>query len=99
MPYIDIAEPSSFEWDEEKALGNYAKHGISFDAAIEVFFDQARVEEQDVRKPYGEGRSNAIGVVDGVCLTVTFTVRGQAYRIISARRSSRKERRKYGYHP
>lgn len=89
----------AFEWDEDKAAANYAKHGIPFDAAIEVFLDDARFEEPDIRKPYSETRMNVVGTVDGVCLIVTFTIRGKTYRIISARRASRKERRNYGYHP
>jgi uncharacterized DUF497 family protein len=28
-----------FTWDAEKALANYAKHGVRFEHACEVFFD------------------------------------------------------------
>jgi uncharacterized DUF497 family protein len=94
-----MALPLAFEWDEDKAAQNYAKHGVPFEAAMDVFLDSARIEEPDDRKPYGEERVNVIGIVDGVCLNVTFTVRDGTYRIISARPASRRERRTYGYHP
>lgn len=94
-----MASPLAFEWDEDKAAQNYAKHGIPFEAAMDIFLDDARIEEPDLRMPYGEDRVNVIGIVDGACLNVTFTVRGGTYRIISARPASRKERKVYGYHP
>ncbi|MBV8638432.1 MAG: BrnT family toxin [Candidatus Eremiobacteraeota bacterium] len=40
----------------------------------------------------------AIGMVNGIILTVVWTPRGTARRIISARRASRKERRRYYAH-
>lgn len=91
-----VVLPTGFEWDESKHDSNYAKHGIPFDAAPSVFLDPDRLEETDRRREYGEARANVVGQVDGVCLTVTFTMRGTVARIISARRSSREERKRYG---
>ncbi len=90
--------PTSFEWDDAKALANEAKHGVSFEAAIYVFLDDNRLDVIDSRQAYGEQRRNALGTVDGICLTVTYTMRGHMYRIISARRASRKERQCYDDH-
>jgi uncharacterized protein len=36
-----------FEWDPGKAAMNFEKHGVSFDEAIEVFYDQQAVEGID----------------------------------------------------
>jgi uncharacterized DUF497 family protein len=36
-----------FEWDETKAAENYAKHGVSFEAATEVFRDAFGIEKLD----------------------------------------------------
>ena len=90
--------PTQFEWDAEKAEANLLRHGVPFEAAVDVFLDENRVEEPDTRQLYGEERYNTIGVVTGVCLSVTFTMRGSSGRIISARRASRKERRRYAHH-
>jgi len=65
-----------------------------------LIFESATVEVEDRRKDYGERRVVAIGVADGLHLTVVYTDReapkGQVTRrIISARRSSRHERKTY----
>ncbi len=89
--------PTEFEWDEDKALLNLTKHGIRFEAAAGVFDDPQRLVEADTRRDYGEPRFNVVGVVDGYCLTVTWTRRALTVRIISARRASREERERYGH--
>lgn len=58
------------------------------------------VEYDDTRRDYGERRVVALGLADGVPLTVVFTDRvdpdgGIVRRLISARVSHRKERRRY----
>ena len=40
----------TFEWDEEKAAANVAKHGIRFDYAARVFLDPYRLEMPDERE-------------------------------------------------
>lgn len=63
-------------------------------------FDGTYVEYDDTRRDYGERRVIALGIADGVPLTVVFTDRvgpggGIVRRLISARVSHRKERRRY----
>jgi uncharacterized DUF497 family protein len=58
------------------------------------------LERDDTRRAYGEARSIAIGEVAGVVLTVVYTDRADSRgaiirRIISARRSSQDERKRY----
>ena len=50
----------------------------------------------DERRDYGEPRYIAWGELNGLLLSVVFTVRGEALRIISARRANARERRRYG---
>jgi uncharacterized protein len=45
-----------FEWNRSKAKDNYAKHGVSFEFAKEVFKDPFAVEFLDDREDYGEER-------------------------------------------
>ena len=86
-----------FEWDEDKAERNFVKHGVRF-ATATALFDDHRIDDP---LPYaGEPRRMAIGELEGVLLTVIYTRRdsedGQSLiRIISARRASRKERRRF----
>ncbi|MGC9987263.1 MAG: BrnT family toxin [Terriglobales bacterium] len=92
-----------FEWDETKNLSNRRKHGVSFEEACQVFLDPLYVSVQD-RIEGGESRWQTLGLVEGVLLlTVAHTVREEledgalvdVIRIISARRATRKERRRY----
>jgi uncharacterized protein len=85
-----------YEWDPTKQLFNEEKHGIGFEEASDVFADANRVETPSSHQDHGEARYVAIGMVGGVVITVVFTYRGHRRRIISARRASRNERRKYG---
>jgi uncharacterized DUF497 family protein len=84
-----------FEWDEAKAATNAARHGISFDAAKLVFADPFAIERLDDRENYGEERFNIIGMVEGRILFVSYTVRNDVIRIISARGAQPYERRRY----
>ncbi len=83
-----------FEWDEAKNRANIAKHGIDFTRAKEIFSGPT-VNFLDHRRNYGEIRRVAIGLVEGREVYVIYTVRGEVYRIISARRANRSERRAY----
>jgi uncharacterized DUF497 family protein len=88
-----------FEWDQDKAEANRKKHGVGFETACRVFADPFALVEQD-RIEGGEYRWQTLGMVEGcVLLLVAHTVRDEngmeIIRIISARRASRKERRRY----
>jgi uncharacterized DUF497 family protein len=60
-----------FEWDERKAADNYARHGVSFAAARNVFKDPFAIEQLDDREDYGEDRFIIIGMVEGRLLSVS----------------------------
>lgn len=88
-----------FEWDELKAAANVRKHGIQFEEAAQVFFDEFALLVQD-RIVDGEPRWQTIGMVEGILvLVVAHTVwdegQDEVIRIISARRATRKERIRY----
>ncbi len=36
-----------FTWDEKKAAGNISKHGVSFEEAVSVFYDDHAIEFYD----------------------------------------------------
>lgn len=84
-----------FEWDDEKARGNAAKHGISFDEATAVFRDPHALELIDSRFDYGEERYITIGLSARGVLTVANTSRGERIRLISARKATKEEARAY----
>jgi uncharacterized DUF497 family protein len=84
-----------FEWDEQKNAANIAKHGVDFEDVIPAFFDKNALIAQDNRKDYGEDRFVILCPVDRRILHVTYTLRGTAVRIISARSANSRERRYY----
>ena len=85
-----------FEWDEQKNLSNTQKHGIDFVAATSIFDDPHRLEEDATQPGQGETRIKTIGMMDGLLVvTVVSTNRKNRIRIISARRASKEERKRY----
>jgi uncharacterized DUF497 family protein len=85
----------NFVWDPAKAEANYRKHGIRFEDAVEVFLGPT-VSFPDERLEYGEEREITIGLVGGMNIVVVVHVeRGEAVRIISARKAVRWERQLY----
>lgn len=84
-----------FEWDDDKAASNFAKHGVGFEDARSVFRDPFAIELLDDRKDYGEERYILIGMsVDGI-LVVVYTERNERNRIISVRKAEPNEQRYY----
>ena len=86
-----------FEWDAYKAKSNLKKHGVSFELAITVFDDPSALIAPDPKHSAAEHREWIIGESDNGVLVVVFTRRlsGQIYRLISARRANKRERRLY----
>ena len=84
-----------FEWDKNKNKSNKEKHGIIFNEAKEVFYDENRINYQDRRNNYPEVRWITIGKMFKTVIVVVYTIRNTGIRIISARMSNKKERIKY----
>ena len=84
-----------FEWDEAKRRANLEKHGLDF-ADLGEFDWATDVVFIDDRRNYGEVRYTALALFLAEVHSVTFTRRGARVRIISFRRASRKELRRYG---
>jgi hypothetical protein len=88
-----------FEWDPQKSDDNLAARGFDFEFATLIFAGPT-LEREDTRKDYGERRIVAVGLAQGIHLTVVYTDRttGEGAlrrRLVSARRSNRRERKAY----
>lgn len=81
--------PKDFEWDPEKSRKNFEKHGIDFVAA------QALWSGPVLEKPTKPGSDNeryaVFGMINGMHWTAVITYRKRSVRIISVRRSRKKE--------
>lgn len=85
-----------FEWDSAKAAENFRKHRIPFEEASSVFYDPLAVTGADPDNSEGEERLITFGMSSKRrLLVVSQTERGEAIRIISARRATRRERQIY----
>ena len=88
--------PLSFEWNDNKARTNLAKHGVSFEEASTVFGDPMSITIPDPVHSQAEDRWIILGYSHrGRLLVVVHTERGDNLRIISARPASRRERKQY----
>ena len=85
-----------FEWDKHKASSNQAKHGVGFVEAVTVFQDFLAFIFDDELHSHQESRQTIIGHSDrNRLLLVSFSARGDAIRLISARKATAHERREY----
>ena len=89
-----------FGWDEHKNRVNFKKHGIRFEEAMLIFKSAhfTRVDPRDYYDEHGQAeiREITIGRLGGgAVLVVCHTDRNSHTRIISARKATPKERRKY----
>ena len=93
-----VATPR-FEWDPQKARINEAKHKVSFELAQQIWGDALRMIIPDAVYD-GEERWLAIGSVGPVAMLVVAHVYrdndlGEVIRIISARKATSHERKRY----
>ena len=83
------------EFDVAKAKANLKKHGISFEEAATSLYDPMALctEDPDAK---GEFRWILVGKSNQVrLLTVVYTLRKERIRLISARKSTRREAKNY----
>jgi len=86
----------NFEWDARKAKVNLRKHGISFEEATTAFRDPLAVTASDLTHSSNEHRFVTFGLSSkGKLLTISHTERGESIRIITARQSTKRERKIY----
>jgi uncharacterized DUF497 family protein len=87
---------TSYEWDPRKAAVNLEKHGVSFHEAASVLADPQSVTFPDPDHSLSEERSFTVGVSrSGRVLMVAHADSGDDTRIISARKTTPRERRYY----
>lgn len=86
-----------FEWDAAKNVANVRKHRVSFEEAQDVFEDPLAIVSSDDEHSEAEDRRKILGTSGRLrVLLVVHVEREQSViRIISARRATRAERRRY----
>ena len=87
-----------FEWDENKNRTNKTKHGIAFDVVKSVFFDEEAIVQNDqYHSTKTENRLFIIGESSSKkVISVSYLLKDDdTIRIITARKSSKKEKQIY----
>ena len=87
-----------FDWDENKNRINLQKHGISFEEASTVFFDDRALLFDDPEHSIEEDRFLLLGMSETakVCIVChCYRESDTVIRIISARQATRKEEERY----
>ncbi|MCP4353540.1 MAG: BrnT family toxin [Desulfobacterales bacterium] len=87
-----------FEWNDNKNKTNRIKHGVSFDEAETVFFDEKAIEFDDPDHSIDEERFLLLGFSQTLKIMVVchcYRDDESIIRIISARKATQKEQRAY----
>ena len=87
-----------FQWDKNKASENLKKHGVSFQEAETVFYDENAVEFYDDKHSQWEDRFLLLGLSANVRLLLIchcFKKNEAVVRIISARKATGQEAKFY----
>jgi hypothetical protein len=87
-----------FEWDGRKGSLNRRKHGVSFDEARTVFFDEQALLIDDPDHSEREERFVLLGLSHNLRILAVchcYRRREEVIRIISARKANRAEREQY----
>ena len=92
----DLSSVDGFEWDEGNQLKNWVKHQVSAVECEELFFNLPLMLADDPEHSQDEPRYYVLGQTNNKRrLFVSFTIRNDKIRVISARPMSRKEREIY----
>ncbi len=87
-----------FEWDDKKNASNVRKHGVSFEEAKTVFFDENAIEFDDPDHSFQEERFILLGISQSLNVSVVchcYRTVESKIRIISARKATKKEQNVY----
>ncbi len=87
-----------FIWDESKNRLNQRKHKVSFEEAKTVFYDESAVEFPDPDHSEREDRFLMLGISYRLRVLIVchcFRERNSTIRIISARKATKKEIKRY----
>jgi hypothetical protein len=83
-----------FEWDDRKAARNAREHGVMFELPRLAFADRRAIDRLDLDET-DEDRMLLTGLVRDVLIAVCFVERGRRFRIISARKATKREQDDY----
>ena len=87
-----------FEWDQNKNKINKRKHGVSFEEARSIFFDEKAIQFDDPDHSESENRFLMLGLSEHLRVLLVchcFRENDSVIRIISARKATKREAERY----
>ncbi len=87
-----------FDWDPVKAAANARKHGVTFEEAKSVFWDDFALFQEDTEHSVGEERFLLLGLSSKPRLLLVvhgYRAGEDVIRLISARKATPHERSQY----
>lgn len=94
LKYHDKNTIVKLEWDIQKSINNFQKHGLSFEDAVHVLQGRT-ITFEDSRQNYGETRYITLGELEGRVVILVHTTRNDYVRIISMRKANEREKKIY----
>ena len=91
-------EGLEFTWDQRKSVSNRKKHGVSFEEAMSVFYDECARFISDPEHSVEEERFILMGLSSRLRLLVVchcYLEQDKTIRIISARKANKSEQQQY----
>ena len=99
MKYVHVCvDQPTFEWNAAKAAANLRKHGVSFDEAETIFYDEHALLLSDPDHSADQDRFILIGLSGRLRVLTVVHASHEAplvVRLISARKATRSERAQY----
>lgn len=96
MPISRIPKPLEFEWDSHNQEKNWLKHKVDYKECEEAFKNTPQAIFEDKIHSKSELRHTLLSFTNNQrYIFITFTIRNNKVRIISARNQDKKERRIY----
>ena len=93
---MKLPVPLSFDWGRGNIDKNWRKHKVHFKEAEEIFLNKPLKTYKDIGHSQTEDRYIALGITNqDRALNISFTIRNNSTRVISARDQSKKERKIY----
>jgi uncharacterized protein len=96
--YNVVMKKLRFEWDPNKSKANQDKHGVSFEEAASVFYDEWAIEFYDDENSDWEDRFLLLGISANLRLLMIchcYRANESVIRIISARKATKIESKHY----
>lgn len=92
----ELPNVEAFDWDMGNIYKNLFKHHVSHKESEEVFKNKPLVLYFDAKHSSKEERHVCLGKTDaGRLLSISFTIRKNKIRVISARDMNKKEKKEY----